>query len=113
MPTPLVKAIASGTATVTSTTCKTMHLTPIARLILHAVHTGYKLRVTSGTDEPSSLVWPRMPEREIGPLDDDPVREVLLCGELRQMRRDNIDNRIGWGQMGLDGTKANFYTAQV
>lgn len=97
-------------------------MTVYSNLVLTAIGTGYRLRVPhdgspvtlvdSGSDNPKAagLSPHHMVRPEIGPLDRDSVEELLASNLLHLMAKNWVGQRVGWIVMGLDGTKADFYS---
>lgn len=99
-------------------------MTVYAQLILNAIGSGLRLRAPHDINEPYSLVdnysdfgkpehdkyWQRsFIKPTIGPLDRDAALEVLATGLLTPLTENQINQRMGWRQLGIDGDKANIY----
>jgi len=107
-------------------------MTVYAKLILESIALGMRLRIphrVAGAATDASLVdafydfgrphtgnktvddsWRQSHIRPaIGPLDPEPVAELLASGLLWKLTKDRVDERFGWMERGLDGKKADFY----
>lgn len=99
-------------------------MTVYAQLILNAIGNGLRLRSPRDKNEPCSLVdnysdfgkptydkyWTRkLIKPTITPLDADAVREVLATGLLCPLTENQINQRMGWRQLGIDGSKADIF----
>jgi hypothetical protein len=99
-------------------------MTVYAKLILEAIGAGMRLRVPHDGGpaslvhafsdfKPKDAVAPPFhgDHGSIGPLAFEPVTELLTGGMLWKLaeRRTHDDQRMGWREKGLDGTKADFY----
>jgi hypothetical protein len=99
---------------------------------MEAIGNGMRLRIAKDGFTPAALVTnysdapPTGKEaeyfhasmvRSIGPLDNDAVQELLnnqTPGErLHCLSENQSGQRRGWSQMGLDGTKADFYVMEI
>lgn len=98
-------------------------MTVYAQLILQAIGTGYRLRVPFDHDNsPATLVdagsdnseAPKLSKYHIvrpaiGPLEAEAVKELLVSNNLWRITENQHGQRYGWRDIGLDGTKADFY----
>jgi hypothetical protein len=92
------------------------------RLVMEAMGRGFRLRIPFDQSAPS-LVDPGRPSfktprgdhvhavdsREIGPLDSSEIADLLNSGLLGKLTENQVDQKRGWRDMGLDGRKADFY----
>lgn len=97
-------------------------MTVYAQLIMEAIGRGRRLRVVKNSVHGATLVnnyadWrpPHVPRHlvstapVIGPLDASAVAELLELGVLTKLTEHQQDQRVGWRDIGLDGSKADFY----
>ena len=84
-----------------------------AQLILECIAHGMRLRVPHNKNEDISLVvlpyFKGSMSDSIGPLDIEPVEELLSNGVLWKLTEEAVNQRMGWKGLGFDGDKADFY----
>lgn len=89
-----------------------VELSTYAQLILECIAKGFRLRVPYNS--PAELVvLPYLKgstmSDSIGPLEREPVKELIFSGVLQKLTKEDVHQRMGWESLGFDGTKADFY----